>query len=229
MKDFLKDWEDVEVTIIVDDLFAVMLEVEVVDHVDVAEVGSGGFVSNVDGVTERERPDGESFELGISSVDAFLVFVIKLREAGGEFAGAGAGGRNDDERSGRLDVRIGAIAFVGNDGGDIGGVAFGESVKVGFDFVIFELAGEIFGFFLAVEEGDDDGADVETASAEEFDETEDFGLVGNHVIGANLGVFDGVGVDAEDDFGFVLEFLKETDFEVGEESREGASGVLIVD
>ena len=134
--------------------------------------------------------------------------MVELREAGGEFAGAGAGGGNDDEGSGCLDIRIGAVAFVGNDGSDIGGVAFGEGVEVGFDFVIFEFAGEIFGFFLAFEHGDNDGADVEVAGAEEFDEAEDFGFVGNHVVGANFGVFDGVGVDAKDDFGVVFEFLE---------------------
>ncbi len=155
--------------------------------------------------------------------------MVELRETGGEFAGARAGSRNDDEGSGCLDIRIGAVAFVGNDGGDIGGVAFGEGVKVGFDFVIFELAGEIFGFFLTVEEGDDDGADVEAAGAKEFDEAENFGLIGDHMVGADFGVFDGVGIDAEDDFGFILEFLKETDFEVGEETGKGAGSVLVVD
>ena len=44
--------------------------------------------------------------------------------------------------------------------------------------------------------------------AEKFDEAKDFGFVGNHMISANFGVFDGVGVDAKDDFGFILEFLK---------------------
>lgn len=134
--------------------------------------------------------------------------MVELGKAGGEFAGAGTGGRNDDEGSCGLDVWIGAVAFVGDNGGDVGGVAFGEGVEIGVDLVILQLAGEIFGFFLAFEHGDNDGADVEAAGAEEFDEAEDFGLVGNHVVGANFGVFDGVGVDAKDDFGVVFEFLE---------------------
>ena len=76
--------------------------------------------------------------------------MVELGEAGGEFAGAGAGGGNDDERPGGFDVRIGTVAFVGNNSGNIGGVAFGEGVEVGFDFVIFELLGKICGFLLAI-------------------------------------------------------------------------------
>ena len=52
MKDFLKDWEDVEITIIIDDLFAVVVEVEVVYHVNVAKVGGGGFVGNINWVVK---------------------------------------------------------------------------------------------------------------------------------------------------------------------------------
>ncbi len=51
MEDFLKNREDIEVAIIVDDLFAVMFEVEMVYHVNVAKVGGGGFIGDVDGVT----------------------------------------------------------------------------------------------------------------------------------------------------------------------------------
>ncbi len=35
------------------------------------------------------------------------------------------------------------------------------------------------------------------------------------MVGANFGMFDGVGVDAKDDFGVVFEFLEESNFEVG--------------
>ncbi len=134
--DFFENREGFEVAIIIDDLFTVVLEMEVINHVDIAEVGSGSFVGDVDGVLEGERPDREGFKLGVASVDAFFVFVIELGKAGGEFAGAGTRGGNDDEGSCGLDVGIGAVAFVGDNGGDVGGVAFSEGVEVGIDFVI---------------------------------------------------------------------------------------------
>ena len=144
--------------------------------------------------------------------------MIELRKAGGEFARARTGCGNDNKRTGGFDVRIGAVTFVGNNGGYVGGIAFGEGMEVSFDFVILELAGEIFGFFLAVKQCDDYRTDVKTAGAEKFDETKYFGFVGNHVVGTDFGMFYGIGVDTEDDFGFVFEFLEELDFEVGQKA-----------
>ena len=51
VEDFFEDWENVEVAIVVDDLFAVVFEMEVINHVDVAKVGGSGFVGDVDGMT----------------------------------------------------------------------------------------------------------------------------------------------------------------------------------
>ena len=63
--------------------------------------------------------------------------MVKLGKAGGEFAGARAGSGNDDERTSGFNVGIGAVTFVGNDGSDIGRIAFGESMEIGFDFIVF--------------------------------------------------------------------------------------------
>ena len=102
-------------------------------------------------------------------------------------------------------------------------------MEVGLDFVCLEFAGEIFGFLLAVEESDDDRTDIETATTEKFDKAEDFGLVRNHVVGANLGMFNGVSINTENNFGVVFEFLKKLNLEVGKKTRESAGGVLVVD
>ena len=95
MEDFFEDWEGLEIAVVVDNGFAVFVEVEMVDHVDVAEVGSGGLVGNVDGVLEWQRPDREGLKLGITSIDALLVLVVELRERRGEFARAGTWGGDD--------------------------------------------------------------------------------------------------------------------------------------
>ena len=44
--------------------------------------------------------------------------MIELGEGSGEFAGAWAGSGDDDERFGGFDIRVGAVAFVGDDGID---------------------------------------------------------------------------------------------------------------
>ncbi len=53
MEDFFENGEGFEVAIVVDDLFTVVFEMEIINHVDVAKVGSGGFVGDVDGMLER--------------------------------------------------------------------------------------------------------------------------------------------------------------------------------
>ena len=47
-EDFFEDGKSFKVTIIIDGSNAVFVEVEMVNHVDIAEVGSGGFVSDID-------------------------------------------------------------------------------------------------------------------------------------------------------------------------------------
>lgn len=102
-------------------------------------------------------------------------------------------------------------------------------MEIWLDMVIFELLGEILGFLLAIEEGNDNGVYRDAFVAEELDKAQDLGLVGNHVVGADFGLLDSIGIDTKNDLGVVFEFLEETDFEVGEESWERASGVLVVD
>lgn len=59
---------------------------ERVDHIDITEVSSCGLVRHVDGMFERQIPDGESFKFGITGFDAALKIVINLRETGCHFA-----------------------------------------------------------------------------------------------------------------------------------------------
>ena len=49
------------------------------------------------------------------------------------------------------------------------------------------------------------------------------------MVGTDFGMFDGICVDAENDFGLVFEFLEEFNFEIWIEARKGAGGVLVVD
>ena len=152
-----------------------------------------------------------------------------MRKTSGELARTRTWSRDDDKWFGGLDVGIGAVAFVGNNRINIGRITFGERVKIGFDFVVFEFVGEIFGFFLTIEKCDYDRTDIELFGTKKFDEADNFGFIGNHMVGTNFGFFDGIGVDAKNDFGVVFEFLKKSDFEIGEKARKSASGVLVVD
>ena len=61
---------------------------EGVDHIDVVEVGSGRLIGQVHRMLERQIPDGEGLELGVSSLHSALIFVVELGEAGGHLTAA---------------------------------------------------------------------------------------------------------------------------------------------
>lgn len=157
------------------------------------------------------------------------MFVVELREAGGKFAGVGAGGGDDDEGFAGFNVGLGAVTFVATDGVDVGGVAFCEGVAVGSDAAAFEAVFEFEGVGLVVVSCDDDGCGGEFEGGEMFDEAQKFGFVADAVVSADFLLFDVEGADAEDDFEFVFELDEGFDFAAGVEAGEDARGVEVVE
>ena len=120
LDDPLEDREDLDVPVVVDGDLAVGLEVEGIDQVEVADVGRGRLVGDVDRVLERQVPDGEGLELGVARGEAAPVFVVELGQAGGQLAAARARPGDDDERVLGLDVVVGPVALVADDDVDVG-------------------------------------------------------------------------------------------------------------
>lgn len=108
----VKYGEGFHVAVVVDGCDSVGVEVERVDDVDVVKVGGGGFVGQVDRVFQRNVPDRESFEFGISGVDSSFVFVVELRKANGEFSAAWAWGCDHHERAFGFNVFVLTISIV---------------------------------------------------------------------------------------------------------------------
>ena len=225
--DLAEDGEGVDVAVVIDGDFAVGLEVEGVDHVDVAEVGGGGLVGEIDRVLEGEVPDGEGLELGVAGGAAGHAVVVEHGEAGGELAGAGAGAGDDDDGAGGLDVGVGAVALGGDDEVEIGGVAGDGAVERDGDAAGLKLVAELERGGLAVETGDDHGADVDAPGAEGVDELEGVVVVGDAEVRAHFLALDVLGVDAEDDLGLVAEGAEEAEFGVGVVTGEDAGGVVV--
>ena len=72
---------------------------ERIDHVDVGKISGCRFISNVNGMLERNAPDGECLEFCISGLDPALILVIELGKTGSHLSGTGTGSGNDDELS----------------------------------------------------------------------------------------------------------------------------------
>ena len=82
----LHNGERFDVAIVVHGRLAVLFEVERVDEVDVVQVGGGGFVGDVDGVFQRQVPDGERFKFRVARFVSVFRFVIELAETGRQFS-----------------------------------------------------------------------------------------------------------------------------------------------
>ena len=67
---------------------------------------------DVHGMVQRKIPDGERLVFGVAGVDAALVLVVELAQAGGHFAAARAGGCDHHDGPRRLDVLVLAVSVV---------------------------------------------------------------------------------------------------------------------
>lgn len=108
LEDGIENGENLHVAVIVDGSLAVGLQMERIDHVHVVQVGGGGLIGQVDRVLEGQIPDGEGLILGVTGLDAPLVFMVELGETGSHLAAAGTGSGDDHHAAGGLNVFVAA-------------------------------------------------------------------------------------------------------------------------
>ena len=111
-ENLLQHRENLNVPVIVDRRLSVSFQMERINHVHIREVGGCRLVGKIDRVLERQVPNRERLELRVAGFDAAFVFLINLGKAGCHFAAAGAGRRDDNKVSGRLNVIVPSVAFV---------------------------------------------------------------------------------------------------------------------
>ena len=155
--------------------------------------------------------------------------MVELGEAGRKLARARTRRRDDDERAGGLDVVIFPVALVADDERDIVRVTLDDVVHVDPDAVFFQMILEEERAVLALEMGDDDGADVEAALAELVHEAEDVGVVGDAEVAADLVVLDVDGGDHDHDLGLVAKLGEHAELGVGLEAGKYAGCVIVIE
>ena len=156
------------------------------------------------------------------------MLVVDLREAGGELAGAGAGGRNHHERTGGLHVLVLAVALVGDDEVHVVGVALDGVVQAALDAQARQAVAEGVGRGLAGVLGDDHGRHGHAVAAEEVHQAQDVLVVGDAEVSAGLVLLDVVGVDGDDDLDVVRDALEHAELGVGLKAGKDAGGVVVV-
>ena len=230
LEEAVQDREDFDVTVVVDRLDPVRLQVEGINHVDVVEVGGGRLVGDVHRVIQRNVPDREGLPLRVPRLDPALVVVVQLRQAGRHLAGARAGSRHNDEVAAGLHVLVGAVALVRDDALDVRGVAGDREVAVDADAELLEALLHLGGRLVVVRPlRDDDGTDVQATLTEFVDLTQNLVVVGGSHVGADLAAREVLGVNSDDDLDLVRQFAQHTHLVIGRETGQNARGVHVID
>ena len=200
-----------------------------VDHVDIAEVGGRRFVGDVDGMAQRQVPDGEGLELGIARAHPPLVLMVELREAGGELPAARPGSRDHDERLGRFYVRVRAVSFVRNDDVHFRRVPFRFAVNIRFQPVVFEFGDEFVRRGLPEVLRDDDAVHVQPEAAHLVDEAKDVRPVRDTEVRAYLVALEVCAADDENDLRLFFQLQEDAALRVALEAGQNAAGVHVVE
>ena len=103
---------------------------EGIDHVYIAQVGSGCLVGDVDHMIQGKIPDREGFELCISGILPLLEVVIEVAQGCGELAAARSGtGYHNDGACG-LDILVGTVSLIAYNQVDVLGITARGIVQV---------------------------------------------------------------------------------------------------
>ena len=200
-----------------------------VDDVAVVQVCGRGLVRHVHGVLQGQVPHGERLELGVAGVDAALMLVVQLREAHGELAGAGAGGRDDNEGLRGLDVLVLSEAVAGHDEVHVRGVARDGVVAVHRDAHLLKARLVGLGLRLPREARDHHAADGEAHAAEHVHQAQDVVAVADADVAAALALLDVVRVQGEHDLRIVCQLPEHARLRVWLEAREDTARVVVVE
>ena len=221
--------EDLYVAVIVYRGFVIGFQMEGVDHIHIVEIDGSGFVSEVDGMIQRQIPNGECLEFSIARFDTALTFMPDLAEASRHFAAAGAGSRYNDQGTIGFDIIIFSKAVFGKNKTDIGRIVGNDVVNIDRKTEIFEFFFEFHRRGLTAILSDDDTADIETAIAERVDQAKSIEIVGDAEVTAALVAFDIIGADGDDDLRFVFHPHEHFYFGIGLEAGQNTAGVVIVE
>ncbi len=226
----IQDGEHFDVAVVVHDLLAVGGEVIRVDHVHIVEVRSRGFVGDVDGMVERQVPDGERLVFRVAGADSTLVIVVQLRETGGHLPAARPWGCDDHDVTLGLDVVVLAESRIAHRMGHVVGIALDEVVPVHLQAETLELASErARGGVVLRCLREDNTTDVQIARAETVDEPQHVRFVGDAEVGTLLLAGDVLCADDDDDLDVVSHRLEHVDLVVGRESWQDSGGVHVVE
>ncbi len=130
--------------------------------------------------------------------------MVKLTQAGGKFAAAGAGAGNNDNRFASRNIFISAVPFIADDQVNIGGVAFGEFVGVDLDAPPFKFVFKGFGGRLVGITGDNYCFNVDAPFIKIIYGFQGVGIISNAKVGADFFPLNIAGIDTKNNIDFIF-------------------------
>ena len=145
---------------------------ERVDHVDIGKVDGRCFIGQVDRMIERQVPDREGLELGITGFESSFIVVVHLGKAGCHLAGSGTRSSDDDDLSACFQIFVLAETVVGKNVIDVIRIVLDCIVISDLDLGFLQVLSQLDRFDLFIEMGDDNAADLQIDKIEGIDETQ---------------------------------------------------------
>ena len=201
---------------------------EGVDHVHIIQIGGSGLIGKVDRMLQGQVPDRECLKLGIAGIDAPLMIVIQLAQAGGHLAAAGTGSRHHDQGMAGLDVVVFTQAIIADDMGHVGGISGDGIVPVAADAQLFQPVKESVRRILSAVTGQHHAAHIQPHVPENINQAEDILIIGDAQIPPHFILLNVPGVDGDDDLHIILQLLKHPDLAVRFKARQYPGGMIVV-
>ncbi len=144
---------------------------ERIDHIHILKVGCRGLVGKVHGVVQRQVPNREGLEFGVTGLDPALILLIELAEADCHLSAARPRGGHHDKGLGGLDIVVPSETLIRIDQRDIIGIVLDRVMVVDLDAHILQTLPVSLGAGLAVEMGDYHAVDLKIPIQELVPET----------------------------------------------------------
>jgi len=178
---------------------------------------------------QGQIPHRESFKLCIAHLDAALVLMVELRQAGCQLSAARAGPGNHDKRVGGFNILVGAVAFLADDHVDIRRVALGIAMHAHPDTPMLELIFKHPRGRLIIIARDNHRRNMNAPVLEIVDEFQRVGIIGYTEISPHFAALDIAGIYAQDNIRFFLQILQQAHLHIWIESGQHPGGVIVIE
>ena len=149
---------------------------------------------------QRNIPNWESLEFGISCMNSTFMFMVELGEAGCHFSTSRSRCGDDYKWSCCFDVIIFSITFIANDKRNIAWIAINGVENIYFDAEFFQFLFEINSSRLTGKLCDCNASDIKSTLLKNFSKTQYISIISNTKVTTNFIFFNISSTDYNDNF-----------------------------